>query len=188
MFFRIKHKWYLALLVVMVSLPISWKLGAWEHLTESASPLAQQIGIGILAGMLSLGIDGALHETFKRMLGQRYLNVFERHGRAVLGAMRWPAYIAGGLMAALTEEPLFRGVLLLSFDNRVLGIGMAAVVFAFCHWLRLEFLGFWFWAILEGLLFGILMVLTGSLLVPMIAHGIHDLVGYRVFQTLIREK
>ena len=186
MIFHIKHRWYTALFATVIGGLLSWQLGAWNHLVKSALPLSAQIGLGILAGLLSIGLDGALHEIFKRTLGHVYTEAFRQYAHKVLDGMRWPAYITGGLMAALAEEPFFRGVLLLAFDRNVIGVTIAALVFAACHWLRLSFILFWFWAVLEGVLFGVLMVATHSLLVPMIAHGIHDLVGYSVLRTIIR--
>ena len=188
MLFHLKHRWRVALLATGVGVLLSWWLGAFSHLTAGPWPLSHQIGLGLLAGMLSLGCDGVLHEICKRTLGQTYREVFHRYGCTVLGAMRWPEYITGGLMAALAEEPLFRGTLLLAIDRSALGVVITALVFAACHWLRREFLLFWFWAMLEGIWFGLLMVSTGSLLAPMIAHGLHDVVGYRVFQTMIRDR
>lgn len=188
MFFRLKHQWQIALLATGVGGLLSWQFGAFKHLMGSSWSLSTQIGIGLVAGALSLGCDGVLHEIFKRMLGQAYLEAFNQHGRVVLGTMRLPEYITGGLMASLAEEPLFRGALLLAIDRGILGVVVTALLFAACHWLRREFLLFWFWAMLEGIWFGLLMVGTGSLLIPMIAHGFHDMVGYRVFQALIRDR
>ena len=91
-------------------------------------------------------------------------------------------------MASLAEEPLFRGTLLVAIDHGILGVMITSLLFAACHWLRPKFLLFWFWAMLEGIWFGLLMVATGSLLIPMIAHGLHDIVGYRVFQAMIRDR
>ncbi len=187
MFFYLKHRWQIALLATGVGGLFSWQFGAFKHLMGSPWSLGAQIGIGLVAGILSLVCDGVLHEIFKRTLGQTYLEIFNHYGRVVLGRMRLPEYITGGLMAALVEEPLFRGTLLMAIDRGVLGVVITGLLFAACHWLRREFLLFWFWAMLEGIWFGLLMVGTGSLLVPMIAHGLHDIVGYRIFQAMIRD-
>ena len=188
MFFYLKHRWQIALLATGVGGLLSWQFGAFTHLTAGPWSLRAQIGIGLGAGFLSLVFDGALHEIFKRTLGQRYLEAFNYHGRVVLGRMHLPEYITGGLMAALAEEPLFRGTLLVAIDLGILGVVITGLLFAACHWLQRKFLLFWFWALLEGIWFGLLMVSTGSLLIPMIAHGLHDIVGYRVFQVLIRDR
>ena len=188
MLFYLKHRWRIALLATGVGGLLSWWFGAFTHLTAGPWSLGAQIGIGLVAGIVSLVFDGALHEIFKRTLVQAYLEAFNHHGRVVLGGMRWSEYITGGLMAALAEEPLFRGTLLVAIDHGVVGIMITSLLFAACHWLRREFLLFWFWAMLEGIWFGLLMVATGSLLIPMIAHGLHDIVGYRVFQAMIRDR
>ena len=188
MFFHLKHRWQIALLATVMGGLLSWQFGAFKHLMGSPWSLSVQIGIGLVAGILSLVCDGVLHEIFKRTLGQTYLEAFNHYGRMVLGRMRFPEYIAGGLMAAFAEEPLFRGTLLMAIDHKALGIVVTALLFAACHWLRREFLLFWFWAMLEGIWFGLLMVGTESLLIPMIAHGLHDIVGYRVFQAMIRDR
>ena len=109
MFFYLKHRWQIALLATGVGGLLSWQFGAFAHLMASPWSLGAQIGIGLGAGILSLVFDGALHEIFKRTLGQTYLEAFNHHGRVVLGRMRWPEYVAGGLMAALAEEPSFEG-------------------------------------------------------------------------------
>ena len=188
MFFYLKHRWQITLLATGVGGLLSWQFGAFTHLMGSPWSLGAQIGIGLVAGILSLVCDGVLHEILKRTLGQTYLEAFNRYGRVVLGRMRLPEYITGGLMAALVEEPLFRGTLLMAIDRGVLGAVITGLLFAACHWLRREFLLFWFWAMLEGIWFGLLMVGTGSLLIPMIAHGLHDIVGYRIFQAMIRDR
>ena len=188
MFFYLKHRWQIALLATAVGGLLSWQFGAFTYLTTSPWSLGAQIGIGLVAGILSLVFDGVLHEIFKRTSGPTYLEAFNRHGRVVLDRMRLPEYITGGLMAALAEEPLFRGTLLVAIDHGVLGAMITGLLFAACHWLRREFLLFWFWAMLEGIWFGLLMIATESLLIPMIAHGLHDIVGYRVFQAMIRDR
>ena len=68
-----------------------------------------------------------------------------------------------------------------------MGITVSAVIFAPGHWLRPRHFGVWLWAMWEGVLFGVLLVATGSLLVPMIAHGLHAVTAYRVFAALIRK-
>ncbi len=185
MIFRIKHCWWLALLVALAWSGLNVPIGGWRDLVGDELSLRWQIALGLLGGVSALLINGVLHEVLKRSLGHNYVVAFEGYAREILDGMAWPAYLAGGLMAALAEEPFFRGFVLRSFDNAAAGIGVAALLFAIFHWLRLSYLGFWLWAMWEGIFFGILLVLTGSLLVPMIAHGFHDVVAYRVFQELV---
>ncbi len=187
MIFLIKHRWWLALLVTIAWFGVNLLTGGWRQVTGDEMSLTWQIALGLAGGTAALLFNGVLHEVLKAALGNRYLAACERYAGEILNGMSWPAYLAGGLMAAVAEEPFFRGFVLRSFDSPMSGIGVAALLFALCHWLRLSYFGFWLWAMWEGIFFGILLVLTGSLLVPMIAHGFHDVVAYRVFQSLLRK-
>lgn len=188
MIFLIKHRWWLALIVTLIWACANWRLDAWHHLAGGPFAVPWQIVWGVGGACAALAINGVLHEILKRVSGATYLVRFQRYGDEILNGMHWPEYAVGGLMAAVAEEPFFRGVVLRQIDSPLLGIAVAAVIFALCHWVRLRYFRFWLWALWEGVLFGILMVVTGSLLVPMIAHGLHDVVAYRVFQLLLRDK
>jgi len=186
MIFRIKHSWLLTLGVTLAWVLANYCMGAWRDFPNGHFPMPTLLLIGIGGGLVALAINGALHETFRRVFGSPYMTRMYEYSHTVLDGMRWPEYVMGGVMAALAEEPFFRGVVLSRFDDPVLGIGIAAIVFAICHWMRLRFLGFWLWALWEGVLFGILAVFTGSLLVPMIAHGLHDVIAYCVLRVLTK--
>ena len=190
MIFRIKHCWWLALIVTIVGVGIAWAIGAFNHFSDATYSWRIQIAIGVGGGLAALLINAVLHETFKRTIGQRYVRAFENYGHTVLDGMHWPAYLTGGLMAAVAEEPLFRGLLLPLVQEHtgsaVIAILLSALVFAICHWLRTRYLPFWFWAMWEGVIFGILTVYTGSILPAIIAHGLHDVIAYRIFASLLR--
>ena len=135
---------------------------------------------------MALMINGVLHEGLTRTLGARYTGRLNAYGADLLKDMAWPEYLTGGLMAAFAEEPFFRGLILPAFHEPVVGICVAALVFAMCHWMHPRHFGFWVWALLEGVLFGVMMVLTESLLVPVIAHGLHDVVAYRLIRSIVK--
>ena len=185
MIFHIKHHWRLTLGVTAATGMTCAALGAFDQFTEGGRPLWQLVLLGAAGGAGAMLFNGAVHEVLKRTLGRRYVERFRDYGRRILNGMGWREYAAGGLMAAAAEEPLFRGLLLAAFDSPALGIAVAAVVFALCHWMQARYFGFWLWAMAEGVLFGVLMVVTGSLLVPMIAHGRQDLFAYRVMAALV---
>ena len=171
----------------MLGAAAAYLLGVQDGIRFDHLTLLQQIGLGLAGGAAALVINFILHTILKTAMGRRYLDPFERHGRAVLGRMRWPHYILGGLMAALAEEPLFRGALMGAFDHPALGVAIAALAFGALHWMSPKFFPFWLWAVWEGVFLGILMVATGSVLVPMIAHGLHDVAAYKAFEVLLRE-
>ena len=186
MIFILKHRWWTALLATILGAAAAWWLGAWDQGPTARLSWPAQVAVGLAGGCGALFLNLLFHETFKRTVGRRYVDAFERHSRAVLGPMGWREYLAGGLMAAAAEEPLFRGLLLQAFENPAVGVAVAAIVFAGFHWLSVRFFPFWIWAAWEGVVFGVLLVATGSLLVPAVAHGVHDVVAYRALRALVR--
>jgi membrane protease YdiL (CAAX protease family) len=73
------------------------------------------------------------------------------------------------LLAGLGEELLFRGVL-----QPVIGLPLASLVFGAVHVGARSFIGYGVWAACIGALFGWLMVETGGLLAPIVAHAVYD--------------
>jgi membrane protease YdiL (CAAX protease family) len=84
------------------------------------------------------------------------------------------------LIAGIAEETLFRGVLQEGLAGRLpawSAVGIAAVLFGVAHWLTLSY------AVLAGLIgayLGAVFLLSGNLLVPMVAHCLYDVVALSV--------
>ena len=188
MIFLVKSHWYIALPAAILWACTNVLMGGWNDPAGGPLALHWQVACGLGGCVAALVINGVLHEALKRFAGRRYVESFQTYGNEILGRMRWPEYLTGGSVAALAEETFFRGVLLRLFESPVVGVAIAALAFAVCHWLRSMYFGFWLWAMWEGVLFGILLVTTGSLLVPMIAHGLHDVIAYRVLDELLRRR
>lgn len=97
-----------------------------------------------------------------------------------------PEILASGLLAA-SEEWVFRGVLLAWLLQGLgwpapAGIAVAALAFGLSHVIRERQLApFAIWAVWEGILLGTVYVQSGSLLVVMVVHGLHDTLGYLLF-------
>ena len=73
------------------------------------------------------------------------------------------------LLAGMAEELLFRGVL-----QPLVGLPVASAIFGMVHVGGRGFLGYGVWAACIGALFGWLMVETGGLLAPIVAHAVYD--------------
>ena len=102
---------------------------------------------------------------------------------AGLGLMRL-ALLA--LLAGVGEELLFRGflqsALALPFGE-VAGLVLAAAVFGLVHWITP------FYALYAGILgayLGVLFILTGGLIAPIVCHSIYDLVALGVLHHRVR--
>jgi membrane protease YdiL (CAAX protease family) len=73
------------------------------------------------------------------------------------------------VLAGVAEELLFRGVL-----QPLVGLPASSAVFGAVHVGGRGFIGYGVWAACIGALFGWLMVETGGLLAPIVAHAVYD--------------
>jgi membrane protease YdiL (CAAX protease family) len=77
--------------------------------------------------------------------------------------------VAVSVLAGTAEELLFRGVL-----QVLIGLPAASLIFGAVHIGGRGFIGYGVWAACIGALFGWLMVQTGGLLAPIVAHAVYD--------------
>lgn len=142
--------------------------------------------LATLAGLGAVGVsDAVLHGLFWLARGKRYLVryqalVFYFAPQGVLGI------VAGGLLAA-AEELFFRGILLQGMIERLgwsslLALLLSSLIFGLLHIIgRRELAPFALWAFWEGLLLGLVYLLSGSLLVSLLVHALHDMAGFALF-------
>lgn len=191
MIFLCKHDWRRSLCATLVLLAGTCLLGAgaWCVPVDGSGSWAWTVLLGGAAGAAALAVDGLLQGVFTRYGGESYRIAFLKFAAAVRGPMRLRESAAGAVMAGLGEEPLFRGLLLpgalAAGLPPWLAVALVAWVFAAAHTIPNQAPLFWWWGYWEGVLFGIAFVLTGSLIVPMIAHALHDLAGYLAFSRLV---
>lgn len=88
----------------------------------------------------------------------------------VLKPLLWPDLIWLGLLPGLSEELLFRGVVLPAMGLNWFGIGLSSFCFGVLHLSNLRHWPYVVWATLVGVLLGYSAVATGNLLVPIVAH------------------
>jgi uncharacterized protein len=85
------------------------------------------------------------------------------------------------VLAGLGEELLFRGLVQAGVSRLAeppagvwIGLAVGSVLFGVCHWLNSTYA---LLAMLAGLYFGVLLLATGSLWTPIIAHALYDFVA-----------
>jgi len=137
-----------------------------------------------LTGIVIAGIvicsDGLIHGSLWLLFGQTYLGRYEQLA-STFRQQTLAAMVCGALMAGGGEELVFRG---LSPSPAVLLPG--AVAFGLLHHIRRDLWPITIWSIWEGVLFALAVLYTGSLLPNMIAHFLHDLIGFLIFRHLNR--
>jgi membrane protease YdiL (CAAX protease family) len=179
MLFILKRHWTTAL----IGLAALSLVGVALRALRSGAPMAPTAHAALL-GLAALGIillsDVTLHGLLCLLWGQEYR---QRH-RELVGLFRNQSLIAiliGALMAGIGEELVFRGGSL----SPVYLFG-GAIVFGLLHHIRHDLWPFTIWAIWQGIIFATALYVTEMLLVTMVAHFLHDLIGFLIFRYLNR--
>ena len=138
--------------------------------------LWQNILLGFVVGglLLSLGfaLDPVLNAQLKPYLGD---NVFSQLFRE--GVSRAPVvfFLLGGAVAPITEEVFFRGYAYPAFRNRFRvkgGLVLSSLLFVLLHLNPWDFVGI----TMAGIILAALFQKTGSLVSPMMAHAVNNVV------------
>ncbi|MCG8363773.1 MAG: CPBP family intramembrane metalloprotease, partial [Pseudanabaenales cyanobacterium] len=97
--------------------------------------------------------------------------------KLVLKPLLWPDLLWMGLLPGLSEELLFRGVMLPAIGMNLVGIVVSSLCFGVLHLSGLQQWPYVVWATLVGFLLGFSALVTGNLLVPILAHIVTNLVS-----------
>jgi len=131
-------------------------------------------GVAATAPLL-LGLAWCLRTTWPpvvqlvRIVEQRVAPLFAGSGPVVL--------VVVALLAGLSEEALFRGVVqtaLVAHLPLLAAVAVTAALFGVAHWITPTYA---FLAGIVGAYLGALFVLSGNLLVPVVAHALYDVVA-----------
>ncbi|MBD2576749.1 CPBP family intramembrane glutamic endopeptidase [Oscillatoria sp. FACHB-1406] len=138
-------------------------LGSISILSLQFSPKAFLIGVGLaLAITISSGLLYQFWADYRRSANY-YLEL-------VLKPLVLPDYIWLGLLPGMSEELLFRGVMLPALGANTVAVVLSSVLFGILHLSGTKQWPYAVWATAIGLTLGFSAILTGNLLVPIIAH------------------
>ena len=132
----------------------------------------QEFFIGVVLG-LSITVLSSLAYHFSdlyRKSANYYLEI-------VLKPLAFPDLIWLGLLPGLSEELLFRGVMLPALGLNHLAVIVSSICFGVLH---LSGSGQWayvIWASIVGIILGYSAFLSGNLLIPIVAHVVTNLVS-----------
>ncbi|AFZ52526.1 CPBP family intramembrane glutamic endopeptidase [Cyanobacterium aponinum UTEX 3222] len=105
-----------------------------------------------------------------RHSAEKYLNLII--SPLILADLIWV-----GLLPGLSEELLFRGVMLPAFGYDWLALILSSVFFGILHWSEVSSWHYVVWAIIIGFVLGYSAYITGNLLVPIVAHSLTNFVS-----------
>jgi uncharacterized protein len=139
-------------------------------------PLNWAGGRSLLIGMaLGLGITGASSIAYRVWASYRQSADF--YLAMVITPLNWVDLVWLGLLPGMSEELLFRGVMLPAIGLTGFGVLITSACFGVMHFSGSQHLSYVIWATVIGAVLGGSAIATGSLLVPIAAHVTTNLVS-----------
>lgn len=156
------------------------KLGSVQLLFFEFNPQALLWSIGLAVAItINSGIIYRLWPAYRRS-ADTYLEL-------VIKPLMWTDLIWLGLLPGLSEELLFRGVMLPALGLNIAAVTLSSLLFGVLH---LSGAGQWpyvVWATIVGFALGYCALITGNLFVPVVAHIITNLVSGLLWKMNNRE-
>lgn len=159
-------------IILLVVAKLWLRLGSIEMLPVSWKPANLLLGLA-LGGGISIG-SAIVYRLWKgyRQSADIYLEL-------VLKPLTFADLIWLGLLPGMSEELLFRGVMLPAFGLNIIGLSISSICFGVLHLSGKEQWPYVIWAAIVGFALGFSALSTGNLLVPIIAHIVTNLIsGY----------
>ena len=124
---------------------------------------------------IGVGITGASALAYEVWPG--YRNSADTYLTLVLEPLNWGDLIWMGLLPGLSEELLFRGVMLPAIGLNIYGVVFSSLCFGVLHLSGLQQWPYVVWATLIGLVLAMSALWSGNLLVPIVAHTVTNLIA-----------
>lgn len=125
----------------------------------------EMVGLGVVLGVAITLASAGIYR-----LWPQYRQSADLYLKLVLHPLTWIDLIWMGLLPGLSEEFLFRGVMLTAIGLNMTGVIFSSLCFGVLHLSGLQQWPYVVWATLIGLVLGFSALTTGNLLVPIVAH------------------
>ena len=157
--------------VFLMAIAKIWqRLGAVQLLSIQFSTLALLQSLGLAAAItLTSSIIYRLWASYRRS-ADIYLEL-------VIKPLEWADLIWLGLLPGLSEELLFRGVMLPALGLNLAAVVISSLLFGVLHLSGNNQWPYVVWATIVGFALGYCALITGNLVVPVVAHIITNLVS-----------
>ncbi|WP_416309710.1 lysostaphin resistance A-like protein [Spirulina sp. 06S082] len=148
----------------------------WQSL-GSVRMLALQFNLN--AVLWGLGLAGAISiaSAIVHRLWPAYRRSANYYLELVIKPLMWPDLIWLGLLPGLSEELLFRGVMLPAFGLNIAAVILSSIFFGVLHLSGMQQWPYMIWATIVGGILGFSAIATGNLLVPIVAHVVTNFVS-----------
>lgn len=141
----------------------------WVHFSQIAILSLQWSGVALLMG-IGLGVGITLASSLVYSVWGAYRQSADYYLKLVLKPLVWVDLVWLGLLPGMSEELLFRGVMLPFFGLDLPGLFVSSLCFGVLHMSSWKQWSYVVWATVIGLVLGASAIYTGNLLVPIVAH------------------
>ncbi|NJL90716.1 MAG: CPBP family intramembrane metalloprotease [Coleofasciculaceae cyanobacterium SM2_1_6] len=138
-------------------------------------PVSLAIDNLLLGAALGVGISISSGIVYR--FWTKYRQSADLYLELVLKPLTFLDLIWLGLLPGMSEELLFRGVMLPAFGLNILGLSISSVCFGVLHLSGKHQWPYVVWATIIGFVLGFSALATGNLLVPIVAHIITNLIS-----------
>ncbi len=135
------------------------------------------VGVGLLLGIGITLISGLLYRVWPR-----YRRSAEVYLDYILKPLFLPDVLWLGLLPGISEELLFRGVMLPALGANLMALGLSSLCFGLLHMGDLRQWPYMLWATCVGGVLGYSAMVSQNLLVPVIAHVLTNMVSSLVWK------
>jgi len=154
---------------ILLAIAKGWQhFGAVYLLPLVVSPAAVLWGLALAALIVTL--SSAIYR-----LWPAYRRSADFYLELVLRPLLWPDVIWLGLLPGLSEELLFRGVMLPALGLNAMAIVLSSFLFGVLHLSGWQQWPYVVWATIVGAMLGFSALLAGNLVVPVVAHVVTNL-------------
>jgi membrane protease YdiL (CAAX protease family) len=128
------------------------------------------MGLGLAGGIV-------LASSIIYRLWPAYRKSADGYLEMVIRPLVWPDLIWLGLLPGLSEELLFRGVMIPALGFDLVAVIVSSLVFGVLHLSGLQQWPYVVWATVVGFALGYTALITGNLLIPIVAHILTNLIS-----------
>ena len=157
-------------IILLIIAKLWQKLGDVTLLKLEFSTDAYLMGVGLAGGIV-------LASSIIYRLWPAYRKSADGYLEMVIRPLVWPDLIWLGLLPGLSEELLFRGVMIPALGFDLVAVIVSSLVFGVLHLSGLQQWPYVVWATVVGFALGYTALITGNLLIPIVAHILTNLIS-----------
>ncbi len=166
--------------VILLLVAKLWeKFGSVQMLPLKFTTDAFVLGIAIAGGI-------TIASSIVYRLWPAYRHSADYYLELILKPLLWPDLIWLGLLPGLSEELLFRGVMLSAFGLNWIALIVSSIAFGVAHFSGSGQWPYVVWATIVGLGLGYSAIATGNLLIPIVAHIITNCLSSSLWKAKIK--